>query len=258
MKHYDDILHLPHPVSKKHRQMPIADRAAQFMPFAALTGYEAALAETARLTSPRIEPDDAQRELLNRQLCFLQSLAAEADSAGAYPESRVSCVLSDSDMQAASAKVQPNAQAAFAFPKNTRTASSRVSEPARSLQEEQLSITVTYFCPDTKKEGGIYRTVSGRFLKVDVYAQLLWLEVTEDIPTNSAPLSAALSADTTAASADMRESVCSERERVHASKIPLPAIPRANARYAVRLSVPLPDLLHIGGACFAAQQFSSI
>ncbi len=82
MKHYDDILHLPHPVSKKRRQMPIADRAAQFMPFAALTGYEAALTETARLTSPRIELDDAQRELLNRQLCFLQSLAAEADSAG--------------------------------------------------------------------------------------------------------------------------------------------------------------------------------
>ena len=258
MKHDDDILHLPHPVSKKHRQMPIADRAAQFMPFAALTGYEAALAETARLTSPRIEPDDAQRELLNRQLCFLQSLAAETDSADAYPESRVSCVVSDSDMQAASAKVQPNAQAAFAFPKNTRTASSRVSEPARSSQEEQLSITVTYFCPDTKKEGGIYRTVSGRFLKVDVYAQLLWLEVTEDIPTNSAPLSAALSADTTAASADMRKSACSDRERVHASKIPLPAIPRADARYAVRLSVPLPDLLRIGGACFAAQQFSSI
>ena len=98
MKHYDDILHLPHPVSKKHRQMPIADRAAQFMPFAALTGYEAALTETARLTSPRIEPDDAQRELLNRQLCFLQSLAAAADSAGAYPESRVSCVVSDSDI----------------------------------------------------------------------------------------------------------------------------------------------------------------
>ena len=152
MKHYDDILHLPHPVSKKHRQMPIADRAAQFMPFAALTGYEAALAETARLTSPRIEPDDTQRELLNRQLCFLQSLAAEADSAGAYPESRVSCVVSDSDMQAASAKVPPNAQGAFAFSKNTRTASSRVSEPARSPQEEQLSITVTYFCPDTKKK----------------------------------------------------------------------------------------------------------
>ena len=88
MKHYDDILHLPHPVSKKHRQMPIADRAAQFMPFAALTGYEAALAETARLTSPRIEPDDTQRELLNRQLCFLQSLAAEADSADENTDNR--------------------------------------------------------------------------------------------------------------------------------------------------------------------------
>ncbi len=163
MKHYDDILHLPHPVSKKHRQMPIADRAAQFMPFAALTGYEAALTETARLTSPRIEPDDAQRELLNRQLCFLQSLAAEADSAGAYPESRVSCVVSDSDMQAASAKVQPNAQAAFAFPKNTRTASSRVPEPARSSQEEQLSITVTYFCPDTKKKAVFIAPSPGGF-----------------------------------------------------------------------------------------------
>lgn len=229
------------------------------MPFAALTGYEAALTETARLTSPRIEPDDAQRELLNRQLCFLQSLAAEADSAGAYPESRVSCVVSDSDMQAASAKVQPNAQAVFAFPKNTRTASSRVSEPARSSQEAQLSITVTYFCPDTKKEGGIYRTVSGRFLKVDVYAQLLWLEVTggysHKLPRRCLPH---WSADTTAASADMRESACSDRERVHASKIPLPAIPRADAQYAVRLSVPLPDLLRIGGACFTAQQFSSI
>ena len=165
MKHYDDILHLPHPVSKKHRQMPIADRAAQFMPFAALTGYEAALAETARLTSPRIEPDDTQRELLNRQLCFLQSLAAEADSAGAYPESRVSCVVSDSDMQAASAKVPPNAQGASAFSKNTRTASSRVSEPARSPQEEKIRITVTYFCPDTimttGSAGGLFGPYKG-------------------------------------------------------------------------------------------------
>ena len=54
MKHYDDILHLPHPVSKKHRQMPIADRAAQFMPFAALTGYEAALAEPVRASNRTI------------------------------------------------------------------------------------------------------------------------------------------------------------------------------------------------------------
>ena len=208
MKHYDDILHLPHPVSKKHRQMPIADRAAQFMPFAALTGYEAALAETARLTSPRIEPDETQRELLNRQLCFLQSLAAEADSAGAYPESRVSCVVSDSDMQAASAKVPPNAQGAFAF-----------SEPARSSQEEQLSITVTYFCPDTKKEGGVYHTVSGQFLKVDVTAQQLYLQID-----------------------DMLQSVLPYEQ--------------ADSKVPARLVIPLADILRINSDCFAALQSS--
>ena len=219
MKHYDDILHLPHPVSKKHRQMPIADRAAQFMPFAALTGYEAALAETARLTSPRIEPDDTQRELLSRQLCFLQSLAAEADSAGAYPESRVSCVVSDSDMQAASAKVQPNAQGAFAFSKNTRTASSRVSEPARSPQEEKFRITVTYFCPDTKKEGGVYHTVSGQFLKVDVTAQQLYLQID-----------------------DMLQSVLPYEQ--------------ADFKVPARLVIPLADILRINSDCFAALQSS--
>lgn len=45
---YQDILHLPHPVSKKHPQMPIADRAAQFAPFAALTGHQELIRETER------------------------------------------------------------------------------------------------------------------------------------------------------------------------------------------------------------------
>ena len=45
---YDDIIHLPHHVSQNHPQMPMLDRAAQFAPFAALTGYEAAVGETAR------------------------------------------------------------------------------------------------------------------------------------------------------------------------------------------------------------------
>ena len=44
---YDDIINLPHPVSKTHRQMPMRDRAAQFAPFAALTGFEEAIEETA-------------------------------------------------------------------------------------------------------------------------------------------------------------------------------------------------------------------
>ncbi len=52
---YDDIIHLPHHVSTKHPQMPMLDRAAQFSPFAALTGYEDAIDETARLTDHKIE-----------------------------------------------------------------------------------------------------------------------------------------------------------------------------------------------------------
>ena len=50
---YDDIIHLPHHVSEIHPRMSMHDRAAQFAPFAALTGYEAAVGETARLTAER-------------------------------------------------------------------------------------------------------------------------------------------------------------------------------------------------------------
>ena len=52
---YDDIISLPHPTSAKHPRMPLSDRAAQFSPFAALSGHGAAIAETARLTDRRIE-----------------------------------------------------------------------------------------------------------------------------------------------------------------------------------------------------------
>ena len=47
---YDSIMNLPHHVSKAHPQMPMSDRAAQFAPFAALTGYDSAIKETGRLT----------------------------------------------------------------------------------------------------------------------------------------------------------------------------------------------------------------
>ena len=49
---YDDIIHLPRHVSKRHPQMSLYNRAAQFAPFAALTGYGAVIAETARQTNP--------------------------------------------------------------------------------------------------------------------------------------------------------------------------------------------------------------
>ena len=68
---YDDIIHLPHHVSQNHPQMPMLDRAAQFAPFAALTGYEATVGETARLTAERRELDAQEAEELNRRLAAL-------------------------------------------------------------------------------------------------------------------------------------------------------------------------------------------
>ncbi|MDD3336328.1 MAG: hypothetical protein PHI98_12560 [Eubacteriales bacterium] len=69
---YDDMLALPHHVSKKHPQMSPENRAAQFAPFAALTGYGAAVKETARLTDQRIEMDDDDKILLNGKLQRIQ------------------------------------------------------------------------------------------------------------------------------------------------------------------------------------------
>ena len=62
---YGDILNLPHHQSKVHPQMSIYDRAAQFSPFAALTGHEAAIKETARLTEEQVELDEDKQEELN-------------------------------------------------------------------------------------------------------------------------------------------------------------------------------------------------
>ena len=58
MKGYEDIINLPHHISPTRQQMPMSDRAAQFSPFAALTGYDAAIKETGRLTDERIELDE--------------------------------------------------------------------------------------------------------------------------------------------------------------------------------------------------------
>lgn len=68
MSRYDDILHFDHPVSKTHPQMSMIARAAQFMPFAALTGYESALDESVRVTEDRIENGDADNEMLNESI----------------------------------------------------------------------------------------------------------------------------------------------------------------------------------------------
>lgn len=65
---YDDIIHLPHHVSATHPHMAAIDRAAQFSPFAALTGYNAAIRETARLTDERVELDEYTKDALSDKL----------------------------------------------------------------------------------------------------------------------------------------------------------------------------------------------
>ena len=72
-KKYADIIHMPHPVSSRHAGMTNSDRAAQFAPFAALTGYEEEIAETARLTTPRIELTESQQQVLDRKYQYLRS-----------------------------------------------------------------------------------------------------------------------------------------------------------------------------------------
>ncbi len=69
---YKDMLHLPHPVSATHPRMSLQDRAAQFSPFAALTGYDDALKETARLTDRFIELDEDRKQEIDRQIGYLQ------------------------------------------------------------------------------------------------------------------------------------------------------------------------------------------
>ncbi|GAB6981938.1 hypothetical protein [Prevotella dentasini] len=78
---YDDIIHLPHPVSKTHPPMSLYNRAAQFAPFAALTGYQAAIEEEARYTEQRIElAEDDYREL-NRKMTTIAAHVNEHPAA---------------------------------------------------------------------------------------------------------------------------------------------------------------------------------
>ena len=120
---YDDILHLPHPTSKNHPRMSIQERAAQFSPFAALTGHAAAIAETARLTDRKMELDeDTRAELDRRQAILLEQIS------------------------------------------------------------ERPEVTITWFRPDERKEGGAYVTTTGRLKKIDQVERILVLMDGTNIP----------------------------------------------------------------------------
>ncbi len=109
---YEDIINLPRHISKTHPQMPIQNRAAQFAAFAALTGYEDAVKETARLTEKRKELDEYEKALLDRKLKFIM------DNIDSRPKLRL-----------------------------------------------------TYFIPDSKKDGGAYHTVVGAVKKINTAAR---------------------------------------------------------------------------------------
>ena len=75
---YDDIIHLPHPTSVRHPRMPMIDRAAQFTPFQALTGYGEAIQETSRLTGEKVELTEDEKAVLDEKLRLLADTGNEA------------------------------------------------------------------------------------------------------------------------------------------------------------------------------------
>ena len=77
MNDYDDIINLPHHVSKVHPQMSMMNRAAQFAPFAALTGHSEAIEETARMTDTQQELADEDSEALNQKMAYLREVINE-------------------------------------------------------------------------------------------------------------------------------------------------------------------------------------
>ena len=126
---YDDVIYRQHPTSKKHPRMSRMNRAAQFVPFAALTGYEESIAETARLTDHRVELSEYEIEELNTKLNFIQEHI-----------------------------------------------------------KERPEVTITYFQPDERKDGGKYLTATGRVRWIDEVNRVVVFEderiVGIDIITN--------------------------------------------------------------------------
>ena len=123
MNQYEDIINLPHHVSKTRPQMSMAERAAQFSPYAALTGYDAAIAETGRLTEEKAELDESSLSVLNRKFQLL------ADSLECSP-----------------------------------------------------MVTILYFRPDERKDGGASVRVSGIVKKIDNYVRAVIMQNGTSIP----------------------------------------------------------------------------
>ena len=119
---YEDIINLPHHISKKYPRMSLEARSAQFAPYAALTGYDEVLAETARITNRRIEIDENLKTIIDSKLQIIRE----------------------------------------------------------NIKNKPL-ISVVYFVPDLKKNGGKYVTVNGNVKKIDEYRNVLVLDDSMEI-----------------------------------------------------------------------------
>ncbi len=111
MGKYDDIIDLPHPVSEKHPHMSMYDRAAQFSPFDALTGYSESIDETARTTDRRLELSDEKKALLDERISALEKLCSKArsarfhgDDSTCFPEITVTYFVPDKELHRRSRK----------------------------------------------------------------------------------------------------------------------------------------------------------
>ena len=138
---YSDIINLPHHISLDRQAMSIADRAAQFSPFAALTGFEGAINETARRTDCRIELDETEKETLDERIRVLQILTERPDQIERLKQ---------------------------------REGHERKEIPEKN--DSQLEVEILFFQPDEEKAGGSYLTVKGCLKKIDRYERTLVLQ----------------------------------------------------------------------------------
>ena len=120
---YADIIDLPHHQSERRQKMSNYDRAAQFSPFAALTGHADSIKETARLTDDYNEPSEQMKAIMNKKILFLMEQL-----------------------------------------------------------ENQPEITITFFKPDEKKEGGAYITITGVVKKIKTYERQIQMTTGDLIP----------------------------------------------------------------------------
>ena len=128
-KSYDDIIDLPCPTSTHHPRMARIDRAAQFAPFAALTGYDAAIFEAARLTEREIELNEDMTEKLDRWSALL------TDILDSEPRLKITYFISDKKKDGGSYKTVEGRLTAFDRNKKTITIDRREIIPLVNVKE---------------------------------------------------------------------------------------------------------------------------